>query len=220
MNRRQFLRAAGVAGVGGVAATSGCVGAITGSEPIEVSASQATVPAATLSNTGFEQQSVEPLVIEQPVEIAGQRRTVVVENQLAQYDKAVEIPGVGRYRAALFAVLSTPAVEIAGRSLNPVADLSSRALAERMLTQYEGVSGLRRTGSETVSVLGADAEVGLFEADVTVAAGVTTETALHVTEAVRAGGDFVVCVGAYPTLLSGEAEDVRAMMQAVQHAGN
>ncbi len=150
--------------------------------------------------------------------VADQTREVVVTNQVAEYDKAAEILGE-RIQASLFVALSTPAVEIAEQTFNPVGELSTRELARRMLSQYDGISNLQSDGEETVTVLGTDTTVGLFTADATVTEGVTVEIRLHVSEAVRAGGDFVVTVGAYPTRLSGQADDVRTMMRSVTHDG-
>ncbi|PSQ06167.1 hypothetical protein BRC97_07275 [Halobacteriales archaeon QS_6_71_20] len=204
--------------LGGIGATGGCLGVITGSEPAEFSANLASVPDSTLESTGFEEYRVEPLEITREFEVAGQTREVVVTNQLAQYDKAAEVFGE-RLRASLFVALSTPAVEIAGRTFNPVGDLSTRELAQRMLTRYDDVQNLSQEGEDTVPVLGTDTTVGLFTADATVAQNVTTEVTLHVAEAVRSGPDFVVAVGAYPSMLSDQGDDVRTMLRAVDHDG-
>ncbi|QZX99869.1 DUF6517 family protein [Halobaculum rubrum] len=215
--RRDVLRAAGGAlALGSAAATSGCLGVITGSEPAEFSATLASVPDSTLESTGFEEYRIEPMELTREFTVAGQTREVVVTNQLAQYDKAAEVFGE-RLRASMFVALSTPAVEIAGRTFNPVGEMSTRELARRMLTQYEGIDNLREDGEETVAVLGTDTTVGLFTADATIAEGVTTEVRIHVSEAVRAGADFVVTVGAYPSLLSGQSDDVYTMMRSVTH---
>lgn len=217
--RREFLRASGAAlALGGATATSGCLGAITGSEPVAFSASVASVPQSTLESTGFSEYTVEPLVVTREFTVAGQTREVEVTNQLAQYDKAAEVLGE-RIRASMFAALSTPAVEIAGQTFNPVAELSTREIARRMLTRYDGISNLREDGEETVSILGTDTTVGLFTADATIAEGVTTEVRIHVSEAVRTGADFVVTVGAHPSLLPGQGDDVRTMMRSVTHDG-
>ncbi|WP_277553350.1 DUF6517 family protein [Halobaculum limi] len=217
--RREFLRSAtGALALGGLTATSGCLSAITGSGALEFSASVASVPDSTLESTGFQEYRVEPLPVTREFTVAGETREVKVTNQLAQYDKAAELAGE-RLRAAMFVVLSTPAVEIAGQTLNPVGELSTRELARRMLTRYDGISNLQSDGEETVQVLGTDTTVGLFTADATISEGVTTTVRLHVSEAVQAGGDFVVTIGAYPTLLSGQADDVRTMMGAVTHDG-
>lgn len=215
-SRRTFLGAAGAVGLAG--ASAGCIGKITGEEPAEFSAGVATVPAGTLEETGYESLGVEDQEVDETVSVAGQERRVVVTNRLAQYDKAVELPTGDSYRGALFAVLTTPAVEVLGRTMNPVAELGTGELARRALAEFEGFGDLREEGTETATVLGSETEVGLFHTDAEVAAGVTTEVRIHVAQAVRAGEDFVVPVGAYPTMLSGEDDRVRTMMGDVEHA--
>ena len=218
VRRRDVLRAGGAAALGGAAATSGCLGVLTGSEPAELSASPATVPDAALSETGYSEYRVEPLEIERTFEVLGQSRTVVVRNQLAQYDRAVEVAGQ-RYRAAVFTALSTPAVEVAGRTLNPVGEMDAAELARRTLGRYEGVTNVRQLDDETAQVLGTETTVGVFEAESRVAEGVTVDTRIRVARAVRSGADFVVPVAAYPAVLSGEADAVRTLMGAVEHEG-
>lgn len=217
-NRRSFLRAVGALGVAG--ASAGCVGVITGSEPAEFSSGTATVPASALEGTGYESVGVEALEIDETFSVAGQERRVVVTNRLAQYDKSIELLTGDSYRGALFAVLATPAIEILGRTMNPVAELGSGELARRALAEYEGLGTLREEGTETVTVLGTETEVGLFSTDAEIVAGVTTEVRIHVAEAVRAGEDFVIAIGAYPALASGEADAVRTMMRAIRHEDN
>ena len=217
-NRRSFLRAVGALGIAG--ASAGCVGVITGSEPAEFSSGTSTVPSSALEETGYELVGVEPLEIDETFSVAGQERRVKVTNQLAQYDRSIDLPTGDSYQGALFAVLTTPAIEVLGRTMNPVAELGTGELARRLLAEYEGFGNLREEGTETVTVLGTETEVGLFRTDAEIAAGVTTEVRIHVAEAVRAGEDFVIAVGAYPTLASGEADSVRTMMQAIRHADN
>lgn len=215
-SRRTFLRAAGAVGLAG--ASAGCIGVITGEEPAGFSAGVATVPSATLEGTGYESVGVEDVEVDRTFSVAGQERRVVVTNRLAQYDKAVELPTGDSYQGALFSVLTTPAVEVLGRTMNPVAELGSGELARRALSEFEGFGDLREDGTETATVLGSETEVGLFLTDAEITAGVTAEVRIHVAEAVRAGGDFVVAIGAYPTLLSGEGDHVRTMMGDVEHA--
>lgn len=217
--RRDVLRAAGAAlALGGAGATSGCLSAVTGSGPLEFTASVASVPESTLESTGFREYQIEPSELTREFTVAGQTREVVVTNQVAQYDKGADVLGQ-RIRASMFVVLSTPAIEFAGQELNPVGELDTRELARRLLERYDGVRNLREEGEETVGILGSDTTVGLYTAEATIARGVTTDVRLHVSEAVRAGSDFVVTVGAYPTQLSGESDDVRTMMRSVTHEG-
>ena len=216
-HRRHVLRAVGALGAGGITATSGCLGVLTGSEPARFAAGTATVPQSTLDATNFEEFEIDTVEVERDFSAAGQSRTVVVTNTLAQYDRAVEIPGVGRYRASLFTAFTTPAVEILGQTFNPVKDLSTRELARRALSRFEKIEDLQQTGSETIELLGTETNVGLFEANATIADGISAEIVLHVAEAVRAGSDFVVAVGAYPKLLD-QADAIRTLFRSVRHS--
>ncbi|MFC7098370.1 DUF6517 family protein [Halobaculum marinum] len=215
--RREFLRAAGGAlTLGAASATSGCLGVISGEEPVTLSASPATVPETALAETGYAEYRVEPLEVTREFTVAGETREVVVTNHLAQYDKSATVFGE-RLRGAVFAALSTPAVELGDRTFNPVGDLRSRELAERLLARYDGFGDLRAAGEETVTVLGTETTVGLFTADATIADGIEVQVTLHVAEAVRAGPDFVVAIGGYPSVLTGQEADVRTMMQSLVH---
>jgi hypothetical protein len=214
--RRRVLRAAGALGAGGVTATSGCLGVLTGSEPARFASGTATIPQSTLDATGFEEFKIESVEVEREFSAAGQTRTVIVTNQLAQYDRAVEIPGVGRYRASQFTAFATPAVEILGRTFNPVAEMSSKELARQALDRFEKIEDLEQTGEEMIQILGTEATVGLFEATATITDGVSAEIVLHVAEAVRAGSDFVVGVGAYPKLLD-QGDAIQTLFRAVEH---
>lgn len=215
--RRTVLRAAGGAlALGATGASAGCLGVITGEASLELSATVASVPEPALAETGFEEYRVEPLEVTREFSAAGETREVVVTNRLAQYDKSVTVFGE-RLRGAVFAALSTPAVEVGERTFNPVGDLSSRELAERLLARYDGIDDLRPGGEETVEILGTDATVGLFTAEATVGGVASVQVTLHVAEAVRAGPDFVVAVGGYPSVLTGQDADVRTMMRALVH---
>ncbi len=212
-----MLRAAGGAlALGATGATAGCLGVITGEASLELSAAVASVPESALAATGFEEYRVEPVEVTREFSAAGETREVVVTNQLAQYDESVTVFGE-RLRGAVFAVLSTPAVEVGDRTFNPVGDLDSRELAERLLARYDGIDDVRPGGEETVEILGTDATVGLFTAEATIAGGVAVQVTLHVAEAVRAGPDFVVAVGGYPSVLTDQDTDVRTMMRSIVH---
>lgn len=215
--RRRLLAAAGGLGTAGLAATSGCLGVLTGSEPARFTAGATTVPAATLSETGFEEYQVETVTTEREFSAAGQSRTVEAVNTLAEYDRALEVPGVGRYRAALYTAFTTPAVEVLGRTFNPVGDATAAEIADRALSRVESLESPTETGETATQFLGTETSVGLFETDATLVEGVDLEIVLHVTEPVRAGADFVVAVGAYPKLLP-QDDAIETLLSATEHA--
>gem|GEM_PF-835192 len=214
--RRRFLRAAGAAGSVGLAATSGCLGVLTGSEPARFTAGVARVPAETRADTGFETFRVETVTSEREFSAGGQTRSVVADNTLAEYDRAVEIPNVGRYRAALYATFTTPAVEVLGQTFNPVADASPAEIARQTLARVESLESPESTGETTLPFVDGETTVGQFETDATLVDGVELSIDLFVTEPVQTGGDFVVGVAGFPTVLP-QTDAVETLLAATTH---
>lgn len=209
MNRRTIV----VGGAGIAAAMAGCIGVIRG-EPLEVTASALSVPAAVLEETGYEFVDLREVLIEREFEVLGRTQEVRATNHQAEYEKAVDAGPLGSIRGAVFTALSTPSVSILGREFNPVGDMSHEELAEMVQDQYDGIEDLSREGSETVTVAGTETEVGIFTARGE-HTGDLLDLYLHISEAVPLGEDLVVTVGAYPEMVE-EGENIRTMMTAVE----
>lgn len=197
--------------------TAGCVGVLTGSEPLTVEAEPVSVTAAAQSDAGYEAGRTTTQELEREVTVAGQTRDVVVTNHVAEYSRTVEVGPLGTGEFARFVVVSTPAVDVLGQTFNPVGDMSDRELAELAQDQYQDLRNLRSAGERTVTVLGTETTVSRFTADATVGdTGQTIEVTLHVTR-VRDGGDFIVVIAAHPTAIPGETERVDTMLGGVRH---
>jgi len=224
MKRRDFLGATAVAVVG---STAGCSALpFVGDDPIEFEASRATVPGSVRDETGYEEHEVVSNVIERTYEVGGQTQNVLVTNWQAKYDKAIEpggenLPVEERIRAAVFTVLSTPQVSVLGQSFNPVEDMSTRELAEMVGDRFDSIDNLEQVGESAALVAGQETTAGDFTADAELAdTDFTVELNLHITEAVEAGDDFLVTVGAYPRRVRDIEEDnVFTMMESVDHEG-
>ena len=214
MNRRQF-----VAGAGSIAAaaTTGCIGVLTGEDPVEFEASPSSVDEATLDETGYESEGVEEIVIEEEVEAAGETREVVVTNYQAQYEKTVDMGPLGEQRAALFTSLTTPQVEVLGREFNPIADMSTEDLADMVQSQYEGIENVERQEDGEVAIDGETTTQTKFAAEAEFN-GRNVDIFLHISEAVELGEDLVVTVGGYPEQTPDEKENVLTLMEAVRPA--
>jgi hypothetical protein len=197
--------------------TAGCVGVITGSEALLVEAEPISVSGAAQSAAGYEEARTTTQELQREVSAAGQTREVVVTNHVAEYARSVDAGPLGSGEFARFVVVSTPAVDVLGQTFNPVGDMSNRELAELAQEQYEDLRNLQPAGERSVTVLGTDATVSQFTADARVAdTDRTMKVTLHVTR-VRDGDDFIVIIGAHPTLLPGEAERVDTMLDGVRH---
>jgi hypothetical protein len=212
MDRRQFVVGVGTAVT---ASLGGCLGVITGSEPAEFEATPPAVDDSALSETGYESAGVEEIVVERQVEAGGQSREVVVTNYMAQYEKAVDLGPLGEQRAALFTALTTPQVDVLGQEFNPIADMSTRELAQRVQGQYEGIEDIQHQEDSDVTIHDQTTTQSTFTAQATLS-GQPVDIILHVSEAVELGEDLVVTVGAYPERLSGEEQNVLALMEAVR----
>lgn len=195
--------------------SSGCLGALTGDEPLSFSASEATIDESALADSGYEHQETRELKLNRTFEVGGQSRQVEVTNWVASYAKSVEIPTVGRQQAAAVAVLSTPEVNVLGQTFNPVGQLSDAELVERVVSQQASVENVEQVGSTEITVLGETAEVTKFSATITVD-GQQVDGHVHVGK-VTHDGDVVVVAGLYPQLLSDEEGTVLELMEAVEH---
>lgn len=223
LSRRQALAALGTAAVG---STAGCLDGVPflGSGALEFQASASTVPESVLESTGYREETRRDMVVERTFEAADQRQKVVVTNRLVEYAKgldlgAVGVPASGEFRAAIVTALTTPQVEVLGRTFNPVADMESAQLAGIVQDSYEGIERIQQAGEGTATVAGKSTTVGTFEAEADlVGAGVTVDLTLHIGEAVEAGSDLIVAVGGYPSVLEDEErEHVFTMFENIEH---
>lgn len=196
-SRRDALTATGVTAL---AATAGCLDLILG-EDLEYEASAATVSDAALDETGYEEQEVTDFTVDETFEAGGESRDVTVTNWQSEYDKEIEVSGLGTGlessgRAAVFVAITSPQVEVLGQEFNPIADTDSDDIAEMLEDRYDGLDDLESTGAEDVSVLGESATATRYEGEVEVSAlGGEAEMVFFVTETVQTGGDhaFVIC---------------------------
>lgn len=194
--------------------TSGCLGVITGSEPLVLSADEAGVTDAALSQTDFEHQGTESAWINQTVEQAGQEREIRVQNHVATYRRpvAIDVDGV---TFGAFVVASTPKVSIAGQAFNPIGQMSSQEMLERF-TEGSDVRDIQRVDSRTLTVLGTDAEVTRFSG-VVQRSGQEVPVYVEVTR-VSDDDDFVVAIGVYPQQTEEEVRPgVTTLFEGVDH---
>ncbi|SFB75952.1 hypothetical protein SAMN05444422_101796 [Halobiforma haloterrestris] len=209
MQRRTLIKGAGI---GCLAALSGCLAAI-GMD--EHASSPAGVAADTRAETGYERTGVERLVVEEEVGPDAVSETVTVHNYLTELEKAVEVGPLVDQRAAVFTVLSTPQISLAGRQFNPVEEMSAAELVDLLESNYDDISDITFESEESVTVLGQSTTASRFTADAEFE-GTDLEVDLHITEAVRTDDDLIVTIGVYPReLRSREEEHVRTLAENV-----
>lgn len=210
--RRQ---AAGLIG-GSVLLTSGCLGFVTGEESYSETADPAKTDEETSKDTGYELESVKEQTAEEEFEIAGETRTVEANNWVSTYEKSFEMPILGEAKTGVFAVVSTPAFEIAGQTLNPIADYSNAELVELLASQYDDLTVREEVGTDELSIQGSTVEVSKFDAAATFQ-GEDLDVFVHV-GSLRNEDDFLVPLGIYPQDRESEEEpNVVKLMEAIEH---
>ncbi|SDZ75734.1 hypothetical protein SAMN04488065_0075 [Haloplanus vescus] len=200
---------------GALATTAGC-GFITGEGALEFTASPATVADSTVEESPYEETNVTDQTVEREFSAAGQTRTVTIVNQLAQYERQVDMGPLGSERAAVFVTYTSPQVEIAGKTFNPIEDMSETAVLQQFESQYDGVTVGEQVDQQSVATLGQSTSVSKFEGTASLA-GSQMDVYLHATK-FQHGSDFVVAVAIYPQQLSNESEQVVSLLQGLEHA--
>jgi hypothetical protein len=224
-SRRAFLAAGATAASVGLA---GCAG-LTGDLAFE--AGSATVTAQARAETGYREAGVTAIPYTREVGLGPIRRTVEVTNLLAEYDRSVGLDSGGLTdslglptdaRAAVFAAFTTPAVDVFGRTLNPVGNLSTDELASLIQQHYGGFRNLAVDAELSGTVLGQSTGVTRYtaEADLLTTAVVSTDVPiyLYVGAPVRADEDFVLTIAAHPRAAGPREGTVRTLLEGVEHA--
>ncbi|SIS07078.1 DUF6517 family protein [Natronorubrum thiooxidans] len=200
MKRRMVL--GGLGGLG-LTALSGCLGAV---GMAEHESSPAGVDASVRSETGYDQTGIEPIVVEEDVGVSSLSETVVVTNALTEHEKAIDIEPLGRHRSAVFMVLTTPQIGVAGRNFNPVEEMDADELVDLVEDSYDDISNITREEDAEITILEQTTTRSRFSADATFS-GHPLEVDLHVSEAVEAGDDLLVTIGVYPQRVRSMEED-------------
>lgn len=203
-----------LAGLAVLIATAGCVGFLTGDEPLEVEANAATVDDAALEETGYELTRSESPNRTMNISVADQSREVHVNSEIREYNRSVSVPGVGGQQVAQFSVYTAPSVSVAGRTVNPVGDWSEQRLVREALGSASGVDNVQLEENRTVSALGEDRNVSQFGATAETDAGSANVT-IHLAT-LGHEGDFIVVVAAHPEEID-ERERVDRLFRGLVH---
>ncbi|APX98207.1 hypothetical protein BB347_10020 [Natronorubrum daqingense] len=209
MNRRTVLAGAGTAGLVGL---SGCLG-LAGLD--EHASSPAGVERAIRDDTGYEQTEVEEIPIDEGVDLLLYEESVTVLNHLTEHEKTVDMGPAGRQRGAVFLLLTTPQVSVAGQEFNPVGEMNTEELVELVEDNYDDISNITHEEDDDVSLLEQDTTQSRFSAEATFD-GTDLDVYLHVTEAVESNDDLLIAIGVYPEYVQAEEEaNVRSLIEGV-----
>lgn len=216
---RRSLLAAGTTGT--IALTAGCLDFLTGDGPLKFTAERVAPTDAALEETGFEEDTVEKESFEETIDVGVERDVEasiwvsIYTKQLAEWDQD----------AGVFAAVSAPGMEVGGRTINPLEELSNRELLEEFLDEVEtgtGIDDLEYEESDELTVLGEDRTVETFSGR-TEYNGLEVDVAIELASFVHED-DLIVLLGSYPTPLEelpemdlSESENVERLMESVQH---
>lgn len=195
--------------------TAGCVGFLTGESALTFDASPVEVVDDAHAEAGYEEVRVETTGNNRSFTVAGETRTVSLTNRVAGYRRTAETGPSGNRSYAQFTVFATPQVDVAGRTVNPLAGVSDRELIDRLRSGYGSLEDVRATGNRTVEVLGEERPVSRFAATTT-RAGTEMSLVLHVTTFTH-GEDVLVAVAIHPAHLDGERTRVETMLRGIDH---
>ncbi|QLK26492.1 DUF6517 family protein [Natrinema zhouii] len=214
---RRSLLAAGATGT--LALTAGCIDVVLGNGPLEFDSDRVAPTDGALEAAGYEESGVNNDAIERTVELpGGVERDVRAGIWRSVYTKAVDYLG-GTHEGAAFAAVSIPGMTVAGRSLNPLDDMSNKELLERFLSEVPSDNGdirnIRHDESFGLDILGDGREVDLFvgESDLE---GETVDIEIKLTSFDH-DGDLLVILGTYPRMLTAESANVEELMESVEH---
>lgn len=198
-------RAVGALAVSGIAGLAGCSGS--GSTSFEA---QAAV--TDTGNTGYERTRQERPEVTR--EFAGQE--VTVTNVVTEYQKEVNMPVIGEQKLGVFTAFTTPQVDVAGQTFNPIGSWSTTRLVEELQSRYDGMNDLQKEGEESHQILGSSRTVSTFSATVTVS-GNEIPVIILVAK-FEHESDIVVPVGVFPEeKRDQEGANIRTLMSNMSH---
>jgi hypothetical protein len=191
----------------GVAALAGCSLL---NDPLERAADPAAVEESVADSAGFEQNELIKQANETSVEVKNESRDVSLTNWLNRYTRAT--PEID-LDAALFGLLTTPTVTLAGQSANPLRQLDRERLLQEMLDRLGvvPVENIQQVGERQVTVLGDAVPVEEFLAET----DQRVELRLHLGDLTNES-DLLVLFALHPELLD-LTEDVDTLAEGVVH---
>lgn len=213
---RRSLLAAGATGT--LAVTAGCLDFVLGNGPMTFESARAAPTDRALEERGYEEKEVREETIERSQEVGGVERDFEASLWVSLYSKEIEYMGQKREGSA-FAAVSVPGMEVAGRSVNPLDDMSNEELLEEFLSQVDSENGdvndIQHRESFTLEILGDGREVDLFVGESEVE-GETIEIEIKVTSFDHEG-DLLVLLGVLPKMNAEESANVEVLMESVEH---
>lgn len=194
---------------------AGCSGTLA-----EYSSAPATVPDAALEPRGYVHGNTTAIPLTYRVGPPGVSQEVTAETWVSGYSKTT-----AENETAVLVIYSSPDVEVAGTSVNPLRQLSNRELVKfvlervtdlRVLGGVDDVTDLREVGARNVTVLGTPTQLASY-AGTAELEGESVAIVVSVA-AVDHEGDVVVALGVHEATLD-ETTTHAALVERIVHEG-
>ncbi|MFP8952399.1 DUF6517 family protein [Natrialbaceae archaeon A-arb3/5] len=115
-----------------------------------------------------------------------------------------------------FVAVSSPAVEVLGRTFNPLAEMDNEELLEEFMGEVDAdADAVEHEETNSLDVLGDERDVDLFRGE-TQQGGESVTVDILLSSFVHED-DHIVLVGSYPDIVEGESEAVETLMESVEH---
>jgi hypothetical protein len=188
-----------------VAGLAGCSGS--GSTTFEADAA-----VTATGDTGYEQESQDKPELTRT--FAGQEVTVI--NTITEYQKTVNIALMGEAKLGVFTAFTSPRVEVAGQTFNPIGEWSTTKLVNELQSRYESMNDVQKQGEEDHDILGNTRTVSTFSATMTVD-GNDVPVIILVAK-FEHESDIVVPMGVFPEEKQDqEGANIRTLMANMSH---
>lgn len=207
----------------GLLLSAGCLGFITGSSPLSVSAKDVSVSDSALSESEYEKLRDEKVGFNTSISVADQERRVEATNHLQVYQREVKgdiVPVEIDVPLTRFMVLSTPKAEIAGQTMNPLGEKSTSEILEWISKNSDSkgsLSDFQLESNRSVQSLGEKRTVSKFSATMEVQ-GVGVPVTVH-TATFAHEDDFITVISVHPKALD-EQQRIDRMLENLEHPAN
>lgn len=228
ISRRDYLKAVGA---GAIVGTTGCVSRL--NEATKFTADPALLDDEYMETHTFERNMFESRKFEESIEVFGEEVSVSIQGWLAQYGRIEDVsssmpsdmsdgsmtPSVGGSAVSL---LTSPAAEINGRSVNPLASGSFEEVVGTAISSIDNIELESDEPSEeyTTQFVGSDSsevsvEVSVYDA-VVKSDGRSLETAAHIGR-VTNDEDVIISVAAHKRGDQDEFDIIQQVFENVEH---
>lgn len=189
------------------------------SSSAEFGAQPATASEATLAERGYDSAESGERVVRENVSIAGLDRTIVTTNHLHRYERTLDVQNE-TVDGAVFALVSTPAIEVAGSSLNPLAGASHEQIldefSDELPEELGGLDDIERVNRREGVLRGKRTTISQFVT--TVEEDEPLDVYLYVAR-IRSGSDVLIAVGGHPAAFTQERLSILELMATAEHPG-